>query len=935
MKYVKKALSLLLVCVLLFTTLSVNVWTVVEAIEQLAVGRQSQLMGDITNDGKMNIADAAELYAHVRGLKPHADAVLARCDLNGDGWINVADVSMLYTQVRGAVELDELQLYAKEIQQAQTSTTLTLAMMSDAHYCGHDRVPQPEKLETAGAMARLSGYLDVDALVNLGDMVPGNEEKEKTLEDIKQLMEATERNAQCPVLYVRGNHDDNGWYSREEDGYPGVGSPDQIMDHDEWYQQAFGSASAYVVTDSNNPTGGYGYFDHEDSKIRVFLLNTSDIPYILQEDGTYRYNAYECNAFSNAQLNFVARSLLFEDKEVPNDWAAMFLMHVPMDTSVLNGYRFGAANTLIRGYTQMLSIIDAYRKGISYSFTGSVYDNASGIELAEHFQVSVSGDYTSKGCGDVIAFVNGHTHIDNASRQVGFEYSLSYGYTYLSVVGSDSFTTMVVDREKSVVSVFKYGQGRGPSQSTDPQIIQKGNVLVANGEEEFGIDFSAHKQWVIPFQQFRPRGENLVEETGAVALDGYKLPSLPAALSLDPETMLPEEVIEAKNYAISKPILLRQNTQYVIPDIGKSMVHIFHHTRLSRSKSMTPVKMGDEMILTGISYAGCYIVIVFDKRSYPDYENFYIKERVHSDVPPEIIPPAGGPVVSDTPIPDTSTPDTPPETVEPIEGNLFNGMSECWGDGYLIDTTATLDSERLEVLSATVNSKYAISKAVALEANTVYEIPQSVSNKGLTGVTIYFYQSGGTFNGTAVLSDGDGCKTFTSKSSGGYAVFCFNKNIYSDFDNFYVIEHVSDDVPPEVEAPTVEPMEGNLFNGMSECWGDGYFIDTTAKLDLERLEVLNATANSKYAISKAVALEADTVYAIPENVINKGLNGVTIYFYHSRGGFNGTAVLSDEDGCKTFTSKSSGGYAVFCFNKNIYSDFDKFYVIEFTPGDAA
>ena len=203
---------------------------------------------------------------------------------------------------------------------------------------------------------------------------------------------------------------------------------------------------------------------------------------------------------------------------------------------------------------------------------------------------------------------------------------------------------------------------------------------------------------------------------------------------------------------------------------------------------MIPVKTGDEMLLTGNSHSGCYIVIVFDKHSYPDYENFYIKERVHSDVPPEIIPPAGGPSISDTPIPDTSIPNTPPEAVEPIEGNLFNGLSEHWGDGYLVDTTAALDLESLEVLNATANSKYAISKAVALDTDAVYAIPENVINKGINGVMIYFYNRRGGFNGTAVLSDGDGCKTFTYKSSGGYAVFCFYKNIYSDFDKFYVKE---------------------------------------------------------------------------------------------------------------------------------------------------
>ncbi len=61
-------------------------------------------MGDINGDGRINTADVAKLYAHVRQTVLITDgATLARCDLNEDGRINTADVAKLYAIVRGVI----------------------------------------------------------------------------------------------------------------------------------------------------------------------------------------------------------------------------------------------------------------------------------------------------------------------------------------------------------------------------------------------------------------------------------------------------------------------------------------------------------------------------------------------------------------------------------------------------------------------------------------------------------------------------------------------------------------------------------------------------------------------------------------------------------------------------------------------------------------
>ena len=62
-------------------------------------------MGDVTQDGRVNIADTSRVYAHVRGGNKLTDSYLLACaDLTGEGRLNIADVSKAYGNLRtGAV----------------------------------------------------------------------------------------------------------------------------------------------------------------------------------------------------------------------------------------------------------------------------------------------------------------------------------------------------------------------------------------------------------------------------------------------------------------------------------------------------------------------------------------------------------------------------------------------------------------------------------------------------------------------------------------------------------------------------------------------------------------------------------------------------------------------------------------------------------------
>ena len=68
-----------------------------------AIAVPDVLVGDVTDNGKINLGDVAKLYAYIRAFGLMTDYELAAADTTGNGLINMGDVSRLYAQIRGSV----------------------------------------------------------------------------------------------------------------------------------------------------------------------------------------------------------------------------------------------------------------------------------------------------------------------------------------------------------------------------------------------------------------------------------------------------------------------------------------------------------------------------------------------------------------------------------------------------------------------------------------------------------------------------------------------------------------------------------------------------------------------------------------------------------------------------------------------------------------
>ncbi len=603
----KKIISIIL-CLIIAISVSSTIF---------AQTKSSIKIGDVDSDRKITVLDATYIQLYLVNLRTLTDDMKKAADTNQSGAINIFDATIIQQYLIELIDTlpsvpqpkdEQLAEIAEKIKAVQNENTLTLSVLSDVHFNTNYSSNHPT-LSNIEKMGQLQNLANVDFVANLGDFVVGNEEKQTTVSSLKTLVDKVEKESDAPVLNVRGNHDDNGWYTYGN--YGGSNKPDEIINDKEWHDLVLSNLPDNFVFDKNNPYGGYGYIDHEKSKTRIFMLNSSDIPYIENEDGSYRYNSYTGHAFSDYQLDFVADALHFSDKESPNEWAALFLTHVPLDTSTLDNERFGGKDALIRGHEYMLSIITAYKNGTSFKASGYVNNPAAVNDRAQDFSVSVDVDYSDKGYGEVIAFMSGHAHSNNYTNKAGLKNSLSCGYTFIGTVASESFTNYVIDRDTNTISAFSYGK-------TFPEKTQ-GTITspVDTGSIESG-------EWSVRYSQFYPNGESIYNGISQIHPVCYQIGTISSKIDLDTLELDAAEQVNARRQ-LTKAIAIKPFTTYIIPDdfIGDC---ISFSSDGNKRAFLGAVDHGDYKTIT-TNIRNYYILFSLDIGLYNNYEDFYIIEN--------------------------------------------------------------------------------------------------------------------------------------------------------------------------------------------------------------------------------------------------------------------------------------------------------------------
>ena len=231
----------------------------------------------------------------------------------------------------------------------------------------------------------------IDGLVGLGDYQVYSSSITK-LETIRKTTEALSyagRTSNC--FYVIGNHD-IAFVSANS----GMVDEKKVLTKKEMHDCLSRHLNGTVTFNEADPYGGYYYVDYDAAKIRMIILNTSDI---YEEDNTLKYKYVESVMMQQAQISWLVDTALdFSEKTKPNEWNVLICLHSYFDNS------FG----------MLASILEAFKKGTdinkSWTFARRLLSGTSSVDYDNQITITANKDYSKQGAIDVIGVLCGHNH---------------------------------------------------------------------------------------------------------------------------------------------------------------------------------------------------------------------------------------------------------------------------------------------------------------------------------------------------------------------------------------------------------------------------------------------------------------------------------------------------------------------------------------------
>ncbi|WP_265489813.1 metallophosphoesterase family protein [Lactiplantibacillus plantarum] len=323
------------------------------------------------------------------------------------------------------------------------TSNLNIGFITDNHHQLSSY--SPHSINHYVYMAAASRRARLDAVVAGGDNTNGWYSKQEKLVETRQATSvlANRVAAGTDVYYVFGNHD-NGV------GQNGNNTPDTCLSDAEI--KAYYRTADKVYGETRDGDSLYGYKDYNDKKVRLIWLNSFDLPYTLNSDGTYEYDFLTQSGYQNQQLNWLANQAL---KVPDNSWQVMIFTHCPLPGT----FEVAAGQPQLSQYNSdvLIGIINAFQSGTKYSQA----------DAGRTFPINVTCDYTSQGKAIVIGLFNGHIHRDGQMTYDGINCietaaslcsSLNPG-RIKDTIAEDCWDIFSVDTANRKIHAYRFGYG--------------------------------------------------------------------------------------------------------------------------------------------------------------------------------------------------------------------------------------------------------------------------------------------------------------------------------------------------------------------------------------------------------------------------------------------------------------------------------------------
>lgn len=332
----------------------------------------------------------------------------------------------------------------------------------------HDREFEDGRLnQTYNVLNRVSKSLDVDAIVNAGDMISYGRAGDSipyTLSDkaigmgaLKSVINKIDQKEKA--FFAIGNHDYNGSSFSSIDGEQ---KSEWTVTPNETYNILGRHQSDSVTWGSRSLM--YYFKDFEDKKIRIIFLNTSDNDWDFGSTDVLKVDPLVVAGVRQEQATWLANvALNLSDKPDKTEWHTLIVCHVPL-VSEDEGMTW---TTKFENNIPIRNIIKGFKEGLSgvASYTDTLY---SGV-----FDLNVPYDFSTQGASTTIGIFSGHNHLDRIVPIEGINHiTTAAGYadeTTVAVEGGVkrqpntysevALDVVLVDKMNKTVKLKRFGNG--------------------------------------------------------------------------------------------------------------------------------------------------------------------------------------------------------------------------------------------------------------------------------------------------------------------------------------------------------------------------------------------------------------------------------------------------------------------------------------------